>query len=261
LAYQLAANSIFLSEQISQQPASSTFLSEQTSTSHQPPAKRTGKGHGHNAFFTSKKIRLFFSSKLYINVSAFIWSDLQICHDKLDAPLPPAMLSFQLSASSRLPGRSITSHGWTTAPVKDMLPALQFFSLQSPFILPQIPPSTFLASLAGRSTSGAGCRPAGRCPGERRGGEQGPDGGSPRNDELPAGSGWAGPRRPPPRSCRTARAAPRRPWPLGQQKNLTTKFFYFFFLAIFKYFLLHFLKILSQNVFKKLFLILSRIFM
>jgi hypothetical protein len=33
----------FLSEQTShQQPASSTFLSEQTSTSHQPPAKRTG---------------------------------------------------------------------------------------------------------------------------------------------------------------------------------------------------------------------------
>jgi hypothetical protein len=33
----------FLSEQTShQQPASNTFLSEQTSTSHQPPAKRTG---------------------------------------------------------------------------------------------------------------------------------------------------------------------------------------------------------------------------
>jgi hypothetical protein len=33
---------LFFSEQIShQQPASSTFSSEQTSTSHQPPAKRT----------------------------------------------------------------------------------------------------------------------------------------------------------------------------------------------------------------------------
>jgi hypothetical protein len=43
LAYQPPANSIFLSEQIShQQPASSTFLSKQISTSHQPPAKRTG---------------------------------------------------------------------------------------------------------------------------------------------------------------------------------------------------------------------------
>jgi hypothetical protein len=45
LAYQPPASSTFLSEQIShQQPASSTFLLEQTSTSHQPPAKRTGRG-------------------------------------------------------------------------------------------------------------------------------------------------------------------------------------------------------------------------
>jgi hypothetical protein len=43
LAYQLPASSTFLSEQTSyQQPASSTFLSQQISTSHQPPAKRTG---------------------------------------------------------------------------------------------------------------------------------------------------------------------------------------------------------------------------
>jgi hypothetical protein len=43
LAYQPPASSIFLSEQTShQQSASSTFLSEQISTSHQPPAKRTG---------------------------------------------------------------------------------------------------------------------------------------------------------------------------------------------------------------------------
>jgi hypothetical protein len=43
LAYQPPASSTFLSEQSShQQPASSTFLSEQTSTSHQPPANRTG---------------------------------------------------------------------------------------------------------------------------------------------------------------------------------------------------------------------------
>jgi hypothetical protein len=44
LAYQPPASSTFLSEQTShQQPASSTFLSEQISTSHQPPAKRTGR--------------------------------------------------------------------------------------------------------------------------------------------------------------------------------------------------------------------------
>jgi hypothetical protein len=43
LAYQAPASSTFLSEQTShQQPASSTFLSEQTSTSHQTPANRTG---------------------------------------------------------------------------------------------------------------------------------------------------------------------------------------------------------------------------
>jgi hypothetical protein len=45
LAYQPPASSTFLSEQIShQQPANNTFLSEQTSTStsHQPPANRTG---------------------------------------------------------------------------------------------------------------------------------------------------------------------------------------------------------------------------
>jgi hypothetical protein len=43
LAYQPPASSTFLSEQTShQQPASSTFLSEQTGTSHQPPVKRTG---------------------------------------------------------------------------------------------------------------------------------------------------------------------------------------------------------------------------
>jgi hypothetical protein len=39
LAYQPPASSTFLSEQTShQQPASSTILSEQTSTGHQPPA-------------------------------------------------------------------------------------------------------------------------------------------------------------------------------------------------------------------------------
>jgi hypothetical protein len=43
LAYQPPASSTFISEQTShQQPASSTLLSEQTSTSHQPPANRTG---------------------------------------------------------------------------------------------------------------------------------------------------------------------------------------------------------------------------
>jgi hypothetical protein len=43
LAYQPPASSAFLSQQIShQQSANSTLLSEQTSTSHQPPANRTG---------------------------------------------------------------------------------------------------------------------------------------------------------------------------------------------------------------------------
>jgi hypothetical protein len=42
-AYQPPASSTFLSEQTShQQSVSSTFLSEQISTSHLPPAKRTG---------------------------------------------------------------------------------------------------------------------------------------------------------------------------------------------------------------------------
>jgi hypothetical protein len=44
LAYQPPTSSTFLSEQIShQQSASNTFLSKQISTSHQPPAKRTGR--------------------------------------------------------------------------------------------------------------------------------------------------------------------------------------------------------------------------
>jgi hypothetical protein len=43
LAYQQPASSTFLSEQTSYlQPANSTFLSQQISTSHQPPAKQTG---------------------------------------------------------------------------------------------------------------------------------------------------------------------------------------------------------------------------
>jgi hypothetical protein len=43
LAYQPPASSIFLSQQTNhQQSVSSTFLSERTSTSHQPPVKRTG---------------------------------------------------------------------------------------------------------------------------------------------------------------------------------------------------------------------------
>jgi hypothetical protein len=43
LVYQPPASSTFISQQTShQQPASSTLLSEQTSTSHQPPANRTG---------------------------------------------------------------------------------------------------------------------------------------------------------------------------------------------------------------------------
>jgi hypothetical protein len=43
LAYQPPASSTFLSQQTShQQPTSSTLLSEQTSTNHQPPTNRTG---------------------------------------------------------------------------------------------------------------------------------------------------------------------------------------------------------------------------
>jgi hypothetical protein len=43
LPYQPPASSTFISEQTShQQPANSNLLSEQTSISHQPPAKRTG---------------------------------------------------------------------------------------------------------------------------------------------------------------------------------------------------------------------------
>jgi hypothetical protein len=44
LAYQPPASSTFLSEQTSQQqPDNNTFLSQQISTSHQPLAKRTAK--------------------------------------------------------------------------------------------------------------------------------------------------------------------------------------------------------------------------
>jgi hypothetical protein len=43
LAYQPPASSTFISEQTSHhQPANNIFLSEQTSTSHQQPAERTG---------------------------------------------------------------------------------------------------------------------------------------------------------------------------------------------------------------------------
>jgi hypothetical protein len=38
-----ATNQQYFSLRTNQQPASSTFLSEQTSTSHQPPAKRTAE--------------------------------------------------------------------------------------------------------------------------------------------------------------------------------------------------------------------------
>jgi hypothetical protein len=42
-AYEAPASTIFLSEQIGhQQPGNSPFLSEQTSTSRQPPGERTG---------------------------------------------------------------------------------------------------------------------------------------------------------------------------------------------------------------------------
>jgi hypothetical protein len=47
LVSQPPSSSTFLSEQTShQQPANITFLSQQISTSHQPPAKRTGCWNG-----------------------------------------------------------------------------------------------------------------------------------------------------------------------------------------------------------------------
>jgi hypothetical protein len=56
LAYQPPANSTFLLQQIShQQSVSSTFLSEQTSTSHQPPTKRTGEAASNPDFLMSTK--------------------------------------------------------------------------------------------------------------------------------------------------------------------------------------------------------------
>jgi hypothetical protein len=59
LAYQPPASSTFLSEQTSQQqPANNTFLSEQTSTSHQPLAIRTGweKGGEEKISFFQKNV-------------------------------------------------------------------------------------------------------------------------------------------------------------------------------------------------------------
>jgi hypothetical protein len=56
LAYQPPASSTFLSEQTSHhQPANSTLLSEQTSTSHQPPANRTGMA-AKARFFSAKQL-------------------------------------------------------------------------------------------------------------------------------------------------------------------------------------------------------------
>jgi hypothetical protein len=101
----------------------------------------------------------------------------------------------------------------------------------------------------GKSTSGDGCRPVGRCPSERRGGEQGPGSGDQATTTYPRGAAAPGngERRPPPRGRRSCAYT----WPLGQQKNLTTKFFYFFFLVIFKY---TFLATFPQNFIPKSFL-------
>jgi hypothetical protein len=53
--------STFLSEQTShQQSASSTFLSEQISTSHQPPAKRTARHQTANETHLSNALFLFY---------------------------------------------------------------------------------------------------------------------------------------------------------------------------------------------------------
>jgi hypothetical protein len=63
LAYQPPASSTFLSKQTShQQPASSTFLSEQTSTSHQPPANRTNQHQPSATSHLSPTMKIEFSS-------------------------------------------------------------------------------------------------------------------------------------------------------------------------------------------------------
>jgi hypothetical protein len=61
LSYQPPASSTFLSQQTShQQPASSAFLSEQTSTSHQPSAKRTGRWF--YSYYTTPSVSQFFEA-------------------------------------------------------------------------------------------------------------------------------------------------------------------------------------------------------
>jgi hypothetical protein len=63
LAYQPPTNSIFLSEETNhQQPASSTFLSKQTSTGHQSPAnKQYNYKHVQPTIFLHNKKHLAFS--------------------------------------------------------------------------------------------------------------------------------------------------------------------------------------------------------
>jgi hypothetical protein len=69
LVYQPPASSIFLSEQTShQQPASNTFLSEQTS--HQPPAKPTG--------WAPACLSVRLSPFLYRGRCAFFWMRVSI---------------------------------------------------------------------------------------------------------------------------------------------------------------------------------------
>jgi hypothetical protein len=67
-AYQPPASSTFLSEETShQQSASSAFLSEQISTSHQPPAKRTGCNQ------VSSAIPIFLFNNNSTNNLTLIW--------------------------------------------------------------------------------------------------------------------------------------------------------------------------------------------
>jgi hypothetical protein len=62
-AYQPPASSTFLSGQTShQQSASSTFLSEQISTSHQPPAKRTGCRFWEDLWIGKEPVKVKFPS-------------------------------------------------------------------------------------------------------------------------------------------------------------------------------------------------------
>jgi hypothetical protein len=74
LAYQPPASSTFLSEQTShQQPANTIFHSEQISTSNQPPAKRTG-------FQLEEQLLFFFKIKTLFKAKKTIRSFIHHSH-------------------------------------------------------------------------------------------------------------------------------------------------------------------------------------